>query len=233
MARLKASWVVRTRPSLTVPIVLGGLTLVVVLAEVQLVGAAFALAGLNQVTAGLVLLGSLAGSAVNLPIARLATGRTEVVFRAVRADGLSYRIPVGVPGLTVVAVNLGGCVIPAAVSVYLAARDDLWLASVIGVSAVAVVVHLAARPVPEVGIVLPAFLPAVLAASVAMLIHPAGATAALAYIAGTLGTLVGADITNLPAIRRMRAPMVSIGGAGTFDGVFVAGIFAVLLAAIL
>jgi hypothetical protein len=37
MARLKGSWVVRTRPSLTVLIVLGGLTLVVVLAEVQLV----------------------------------------------------------------------------------------------------------------------------------------------------------------------------------------------------
>ena len=34
----------------------------------------------------------------------------------------------------------------------------------------------------------------------------------------------------LPHVRRLGAPLVSIGGAGTFDGVFLTGILAVLLA---
>ncbi|WP_198171299.1 DUF1614 domain-containing protein [Actinoplanes awajinensis] len=45
------------------------------------------------------------------------------------------------------------------------------------------------------------------------------------------GTLIGADLTHLSAIRRMGAPLASIGGAGTFDGVFLSGVIAVLLAA--
>jgi uncharacterized membrane protein len=44
-----------------------------------------------------------------------------------------------------------------------------------------------------------------------------------------LGTLIGADITNLHRIPRLGAKIASIGGAGTFDGVFLSGILAVLL----
>jgi len=54
--------------------------------------------------------------------------------------------------------------------------------------------------------------------------------AALAYVCGTLGTLIGADILNLSRIRNLGAPVASVGGAGTFDGVFLAGILAVVLA---
>jgi len=54
--------------------------------------------------------------------------------------------------------------------------------------------------------------------------------APLAYIAGGLGTLIGADITNLDKVRGLGAPVASIGGAGTFDGIFLTGILAVLLA---
>ena len=61
--------------------------------------------------------------------------------------------------------------------------------------------------------------------------HPA-AVAGLAYAGGTLGTLLGADLANLRQVRRMGAPVVSIGGAGTFDGVFITGIIGVLLASL-
>ena len=53
---------------------------------------------------------------------------------------------------------------------------------------------------------------------------------ALAYIGGTLGTLIGADVLNLPYIQGLGAPVASIGGAGTFDSVFLTGILAALLA---
>jgi uncharacterized membrane protein len=54
----------------------------------------------------------------------------------------------------------------------------------------------------------------------------------LAYIAGGLGTLIGADLTNLDKVRGLGAPVASIGGAGTFDGIFLTGILAVLLASL-
>jgi uncharacterized membrane protein len=57
--------------------------------------------------------------------------------------------------------------------------------------------------------------------------------APLAYVSGSLGTLVGADIANLDKLRGLGTPIVSIGGAGTFDGIFLAGVLAVLLAGML
>jgi uncharacterized membrane protein len=47
-----------------------------------------------------------------------------------------------------------------------------------------------------------------------------------------LGALIGADLLNIPKIPKLGAPVASIGGAGTFDGVFLSGIIAVVLAAL-
>ena len=51
-----------------------------------------------------------------------------------------------------------------------------------------------------------------------------------AYVAGTTGVLIGADLLRINDIRQLGAPSASIGGAGTFDGIFLTGIVAVLLA---
>jgi uncharacterized membrane protein len=56
--------------------------------------------------------------------------------------------------------------------------------------------------------------------------------APLAYISGSLGTLIGADLLNLGALRGMGAPVASIGGAGTYDGIFLVGVMAVLFASL-
>ena len=88
-----------------------------------------------------------------------------------------------------------------------------------------------ARPVQGLGITVPTVVPPLIAAGVALLLSWQHA-APLAYIAGTLGTLLGADILNLGKIEGLGAPVASIGGAGTFDGVFLTGILAVLLAGI-
>ena len=78
----------------------------------------------------------------------------------------------------------------------------------------------------------PALLPGLFAVVTAGVLHPA-AIAGLAYVAGTLGTLAGADLANLRKVRHLGAPVASIGGAGTFDDVFLAGILAVLLAGLI
>jgi uncharacterized membrane protein len=94
---------------------------------------------------------------------------------------------------------------------------------------VTVVVHRVAHPVPGLGIAVPNFVPALTAVAVALVLSRDSA-APLAYIAGSLGTLIGGDLLNIGRLQGLGAPVASIGGAGTFDGVFVAGILAVLLA---
>jgi uncharacterized membrane protein len=129
-------------------------------------------------------------------------------------------------------VNVGGALLPVIVSGYLIAYGGIGWQALAAVVIVGALVHVVARPVPGLVIVVPALLPGVFAALVAVALHPA-AVAGLAYVGGTLGTLLGADLAHLPKVRRLGAPVVSIGGAGTFDGVFLTGIVAVVLAGLL
>ena len=91
------------------------------------------------------------------------------------------------------------------------------------------IVHQMAYPVRGVGIAVPFFLPPIAATAVALILSRKYAPA-LAYVSGSMGTLIGADILNLNKIPGLGAPVASIGGAGTFDGIFLTGILAVLLA---
>jgi uncharacterized membrane protein len=71
----------------------------------------------------------------------------------------------------------------------------------------------------------------VAAAVIALLLSRTNA-AALAYVSGSLGALIGADLLNLGNLQGLGAPVASIGGAGTFDGIFLTGILAVLIASL-
>jgi uncharacterized membrane protein len=174
------------------------------------------------------LLLSLAGSYVNIPVAELPAGEM-VSNRVVDFYGVQYVVPaVEQWPRTIIAVNLGGALIPTGLALYLMVKNRLYAQGLIAVAIVAIVVHHWAQPVRGVGIGVPIFLPPVLAAIVAMLLAWRKAPP-LAYIAGTLGTLIGADLLNLGKLRGLAAPIASIGGAGTFDGVFLTGIIAVLL----
>jgi len=86
-----------------------------------------------------------------------------------------------------------------------------------------------ARPVKGIGIAVSALLSPIMAAGIALLILPQNA-AVLAYISGILGSLIVADLLNLKKIPRLGTPLASIGGAGTFDKIFLTGIISVLLA---
>jgi uncharacterized membrane protein len=98
-----------------------------------------------------------------------------------------------------------------------------------GVAIVTAIVHGLAYPVKGVGIAVPVFIPPVVAAATALLLSRQSAPS-LAYIAESLGTLIGADLLNLGIIQELGAPIASIGGAGRFDAIFMKGILAVLLA---
>ena len=201
----------------------------VVLIQIGLLRRAYTALGLNPIVVMLALFGSLLGSYINLPLVRLP-GQHIVSHEVVQFMGVPFLAPVAVnwPG-TVLAINVGGAVIPILLSFYLLMRYELWGSGLIAIAIVAYFVHQMATPIPGVGISVPTVAPPLLAAFAGLVLSRRYA-APLAYIGGCIGVLVGADLLNLGALRTLGAPVASIGGAGTFDGVFLTGVIAVLLA---
>lgn len=195
--------------------------------QVGLVSIAFDKLGLSPPSAFLLLFSSLAGSLFNLP---LFSVRAE---QPPEPPPLPVFWPIPLPpftGRTVVAVNAGGCLIPLTFSLYLLLNNPLPLFhALIGIAAVSAISYHLSRPIAGLGIGMPLFVAPISAALVAVLINPEQ-SAPLAYVSGTLGVLIGADLLRLKDIRHLGAPLASIGGAGTFDGIFITGIVAVLLA---
>lgn len=206
------------------------------------IGATFTRLGFSWWQALLILILTLVGSFINIPV-RTLEGRPGAAAydRYAVMYGRLYRIPQQAPR-TVLAVNVGGAVIPVLISLYLlydsvvlSGGYQLFALALIGVAVVTVVTKLVARPVPGLGIATPFFIPplAALFAALILSLFAGGVPAAaviIAYVSGTLGTLIGADLLNLNHIAELGAPMASIGGAGTFDGIFLTGIIAALLA---
>jgi uncharacterized membrane protein len=203
----------------------------IILIQLRILRYAYMRLGVGPGAALLLLFGSLIGSYFNIPITILP-GETVRTGQIVDFYGMRYVVPyvTSWPG-TVLAVNIGGAVIPTSLSTYLVIRYQLWLKAAIATVVVAFVIHSMATPVPGVGIAVPVFLPVVTTAIIALILSREYA-APLAYIGGSMGTLIGADLLNLDKINGLGAPVASIGGAGTFDGIFLTGILAVLLAGI-
>jgi len=201
---------------LSIPLILG-------LFFLNLLSFSFGELGLSPSAAIAVIVAMLIGSLVNIPLTRRR---------------IAYERPTGIRGLfsspqarySGVAVNLGGAIIPICLCTYLATIvPSLWQVG-IATAIMAIVSKALARPVAGTGIVLPMFVPPILSALLAVLLARDFA-APCAYIAGTMGVLIGADLLNLHRIRRFQG-MVSIGGAGLFDGIFLVGIVAVFLTAL-
>jgi len=207
------------------------LALLVAFIQIGILQYVFESMGINRRYMLALLLFSLLGSYVNIPIAQFPGGH-ERVGELVSFFGVQYAVPVIVnsPG-TVLAVNVGGAIIPVLLSIYLIFKHRLFGRSVIAVGIVTVLVHLMAKPVPGVGIAVPILIPPLITALVAFSLSSWN-PAPLAYIAGSLGTLIGADLMNLDKVRGLGAPVASIGGAGKFDGIFLTGVVAVLLTSI-
>jgi uncharacterized membrane protein len=201
----------------------------IIMIEVGILDYAYQTIGIDRRYVFLLLLMCFWGSYINIPVYRLPP---EIIQSGgqVTFFGIPYIIPTVTrwPG-TVIAVNVGGAVIPTVLCIYLLFKNRLFDTGIIGTAVVSAVVHWMAHPVPGVGIAIPVLVPPVAATAVAIVLSRRYAPA-LAFISGTLGTLIGADLLNLDKIQGLGAPIASIGGAGTFDGIFTTGILAVLLA---
>ncbi len=207
--------------------------LILALFFLQAVGYAFIRLGLPTWLAMIIVPGSLLGSIINIPLATVnsdATPCTESQF--VSVFGLGYRVvSPDCPGKLQLSINVGGAIIPIAVSAYLLwANQNVLVPALIAIVVVSLFVHAVAKVEPNVGVVTPAILPALVAAFTTFLliqfIPSLTATYVVAYVSGTLGSLIGADLLNIGKLGMLRSGRASIGGAGTFDGVFIGGLLA-------
>ena len=196
---------------------------------VGLIGEAFMRLGLPPSLMFWLLIFTLVGSLINIPIYSFDT-REVMGEQVVTYFGMRFRVPrLNQPHKTVLAVNVGGALIPLALSIYLMSKISFGFYLPVLVALVTLVVNRLARPVPGLGIGVPGLVPPLVAALGAYLFCPAELRAPCAYIASTMGILIGADLLNLGKIPQLGAPVASIGGAGTFDAIFLSGIIAVLL----
>lgn len=214
---------------------------------VSLVTEAFSKLGLTPVQGILMLIAILLGRTVNLPVYTsdrlVMVPRQRSVQFTMDESGRHVQIE-DEPGnelkKQVIAVNFGGCIMPVLlsltflISLHMAGMADgvyPWL----GFTMLMVAGGSYAMTKPDVltGLRVPLLMPAVMTFLSVYFFVPEPFRPVAAYVAGTLGTLIGGNLAPLltPRLRNnVAAPQISIGGAGTFGGVFVAGILAVLLA---
>lgn len=182
--------------------------------------------GLSSETAFFILILILFGSVINIPLTKI---RIEYIgdssflgfFRRQKFRG------------TGIAINVGGGLIPVLLSFYFLYKG--WsvgcsLADIgIAILLLAIISKFSAKVIPGKGITLSPFIPPIFAVLFAFIFTP-DFPALTAFISGTLGVLIGADILNLKKAQKTASGMISIGGAGIFDGIFLVGIVAALLA---
>jgi uncharacterized membrane protein len=185
--------------------------------------------GLSPDSAMLLLGSTLMGSLINLPLFNIKT-TTDITLPDFPLPRLLLsKVPTS-PDKTIIAINVGGALIPVCFSIYLIFLHSLdFLKIFTAVTLVSLICYLFSRPIKGLGIGMPLFIAPLTAALVALTIAPSH-SAPLAYICGTLGVLIGADLFRIKDIKSMGVPIAAIGGAGTFDGIFFTGIIAVLLA---
>jgi uncharacterized membrane protein len=203
------------------------LLFLIAMLEVGIIESAYQKLGMSHRAVTLLLLLSIFGSYINIPIATISSPPVVHHYDVYNLNYIPGLLPN--PGDTIVAVNLGGAVIPVFLSAYLLMRVGGIAPGLVATIVVALLVHRFSRIIPGAGIAVPTFIPGFSAAILAVLLTRERRPV-VAYVAGTIGCLVGADVLNLASVAHLNAPMASIGGGGTFDAVFVSGIIAVLLA---
>jgi len=186
----------------------------------HLVTLGFEKLGLSPEITILILLLMLVGSAINIPLTR----RKMAYVKESSFFGLFKKQKLMASGI---AINFGGAVIPIALSFYFLNKVP-WEPVLIATFLMILIAKIFSRPIPGRGIGISAFIPPLFAVLFAIILAPEFA-APCAFISGVLGTLIGADILNLHRIRKMSPGLLSIGGAGVFDGIFLIGIISALL----
>ncbi len=195
---------------------------------VEVVEIAVAKLGFSPGIAVMIFAAVLFGSMINIPLYRVESTITIIPDFMELWLRQFWGLPLHqVQQQTIVALNVGGGLIPVLVALYQLIRSDT-LAILVVTVIVTIVSYYSAHIVPGIGIQINALNSPLTAALTAVLIAELQASS-VALAGGILGTLIGADLLHLKEIERMSPGVLSLGGAGVFDGIAMCGLFALLL----
>jgi uncharacterized membrane protein len=200
------------------------LPLFLILIFLNVVTISFSKLGLSPDAAFMLLLAILIGSMINIPVSR-----RRITYSSPRPSYMSFFF-YKPPPVThqVITVNVGGALVPVIFALYLLQFAPL-VQTLIATGILVIVTRWLSKPVPGLGIAMPFWIPPIFSAVLALLLSRDN-PAPVAYISGVVGTLIGADLLNWSNFRKLGSQVLSIGGAGVFDGIFLTGIVAALLA---
>ncbi len=171
----------------------------------------------------LIILLLIIGSFFNIPFGK----KSMVQVTERRFLGLIRRVVWRPQG---VSINVGGALIPLFITGYFLSKipfEPLIIVTLV----VAFFSFLGAQFIREKGIFISMILPVLFSAFFSVLLAPEYAVE-VAFSGGVLGVLLGADILYLPWILRKNSGVMSIGGAGIFDGIFLVGLFSAIIVSI-
>ena len=214
------------------------LILIVPLLILGVIGAAFTRLGFSWISALAIVFLMLFGSFVNIPVYKIRRDMIRITPPDSSIFGEYSQSNPSPVWDTTIAINLGGAVIPIAVSLYMLYQAILitgtsQLFSVcVAIILVASITYVSTRYLPGSGIQVSLIIPG-LTALLAGLMLSGGtglAAAVTAFVSGIAGTLLGGNVAQLFRIKDLDVPSVSIGGAGTFGAVFICCILPALIA---
>ncbi len=195
---------------------------------------------LSPEMAVLAMVGILLGGLINLPLLRIDREEEQPMSRGALYGTMGW-VPIVERHATqtILAVNFGGCIVPVLLAIYqlsiiFQAGSRVQLALLVAMGVNIYVCYRVARPIRGVGIAMPGFISPLISVSLAWLLLATPEfqylRAPVAFVAGVAGPLLGADLLHFRDFSRISARVVSIGGAGTFDGIVLSGLLAALLA---
>jgi len=190
---------------------------------------AFAKLGMSPVAGLFFFWLSLVGSLINIPVYRRDAEYPAEPDDVALFFNRFFNVRIPHFQQQIISLNLGGAILPGFLSLYLFSKVP-FEPVILATSITTVCSFLLSRPVKGVGIMIPAFIPPIIAAISALIFAGESSAPAVAYISGVLGTLIGADLLRLHQLKKYGVSFLSIGGAGVFDGIFIVGIISVLLA---
>ncbi|NON62903.1 DUF1614 domain-containing protein [Acidianus sp. RZ1] len=181
---------------------------------------------------------SLSLSPVNLVVKEVKRIAKIPSYDVVYVFGIPFYIPrlSHTYATTLIALNFGGAIMPLILSLTLMYFTFHYIVLILFATLFLIIISkILSKVIEGVGVVMHPIVPPLFAVLISYILFMGKPELipVSAYISSVLGTLIGADLLNLRKILDSSPQIVSIGGMGSFDGIFLSGLFSIVIGEIL
>ncbi|MEM1626728.1 MAG: DUF1614 domain-containing protein [Sulfolobaceae archaeon] len=179
---------------------------------------------------------------VLLPFLSLLTSPINIIIKKIPRKDILEQVDViyffGIPfyfprikivdDFTIIAINIGGAIVPLLVSfLLLSTFKEFNLLKILVIIILSTIFsNKTSKVIAGLGVIANPYLSPILNGTLSFILfqQQLSLIPISTYIATVIGAIVGADLLNLKKIIETRPQLISIGGLGTFDGIYVSGL---------